>query len=496
MRRVMSVLVLVAALFVVPDARANWLTHVLREAGEAGGKTAGHMSHELGAVGKAASHLKGLTGAPKGALAAHATPEGHWQFVNREGQTFTAGTPDELKRALPTLAPDVAGDSKLTLYLSEDSVFDNRAALDQLPKDADLHVVTGSGAYRVTRTGAGQWATLRAQIKPNVIVDVAHRDMFNETLSYLGRNLNKANIRTVAFEPGAPKRVSTAPKLDSVTKTPLVDQLDPADLANAFGSIRGQTVLVTGRVDQGKVFFSPSKGPEIGLELAELTGAASASDVNLVVLMSDATRQAGGRNWLWQTIEVGGLNDATKSATFGDFLDVLGAKRGGFQIKAGADGPGRIQLAALPSEAAKGLAADATHSLEETIGHVTGEIVTKAVEIHARDDSAQKEIDGQLIPGVPTYIQIPYLISLVVALICWSTLRRWWRRIWPARATVEGEGRGAAFASNLPRELVFFLAFMPFAAMPALIWQMAVQTWAQITAPFRWFARKFLRRQV
>ena len=117
---------------------ANVFTHIVREAGEAGGKAAGHGFSHLGPVGKAAAHLKLLPNAPKGALAAHATPEGHWQFVNREGQVYTAGTPDELKRVMPTLAPEAiaAGESKLTLYVSEDSLFDNRTALSQLPADS------------------------------------------------------------------------------------------------------------------------------------------------------------------------------------------------------------------------------------------------------------------------------------------------------------------------------------------------------------------------
>ena len=493
-----SVLIAAPLLLAATPAAANVLTSILREAGEAGGSVASHAARELGALGKAAEHLKGLSGAPKGALAAHATPEGHWQFINRDGQTFTAGTPDELKRALPTLAPDIIGkgDGKLSLYVSEDSVFGNRAALDQLPPDTALHVVTDSGSYPVTRTGTGKSLTLQAQIKPNLIINLADRDMFTETLSYLGRSLNKANIRTVAFEPGAAKRLTSAPKFDAATKTPLVDQLDPSDLGNAFGAVRGQTVLVTGRVESGKIFFSPSRGPEISHDLEELTRAASASDVNLVVLQSDASRQAGGRNWLWQTIEVGGLSDAAKAPTFGDFLDVLGSKRGGFEMSAAREGPGRVQIAAVPGEGASGVAIDASSLLEKTLEHVTGEIITTAAQMNVRDASAQQEIDGQLIPGVPTYIQIPYLVSLVAGVLSWANVRGWWRRLWPVPSVATDAGRGKTLLRNVPRELVFWLAFMPIAGVPSMMWQFAVNTWATITSPFRWFSRRFLRREV
>ncbi|HMS77966.1 MAG TPA: MFS transporter, partial [Burkholderiaceae bacterium] len=47
--------------------------------------------------------------------------------------------------------------------------------------------------------------------------------------------------------------------------------------------------------------------------------------VALVLLQSDKALQPGGRNWLWQTQEVKGLDDALNRSTLADFLDALGA---------------------------------------------------------------------------------------------------------------------------------------------------------------------------
>ena len=496
-------LMAVAALSVVfasrSPAHANLISQILREAGEAGGKAASHgAASHLGAIGRAAEHLKSLASAPKGALAAHATPEGHWQFVNREGQVFTAGTPQELKRVLPSLAPDAvaAGQSKMSLYLSEDSVFQNRSSLDQLPKDAELHVVTDGGAFPVTRNGTGNTLELQAQLRPNVAVGLSDQALFDETVSYFDRGLNKSNIRTIALEAGASQVLPSAPKLDAATKIALVDHLDPAQLDGAFRSIRGQTALVVGRVENGNLIASPSRGPVISRTLAELTDAAAENDVNLVVLHTDAGRQPGGSNWLWQAIEVGGLNDAAKAATFGDFIDVLAAKRGGLLVAPSREGYGRIQFTALPQDTGHGIAGEATSLLEEAVSHVTGEIVTTAIEIHGSDQSTQLELGGRLIPGIPNYIQIPYFISLIAGVISWAIIRGWWRHIWTPRTVVAGEGRGRRFIGELPRELAFFLVFVPLAGIPALFWQLALQTWASLTAPFRWFRRRFLQREV
>ena len=484
------------ALAVSLPAQANIFTAILRDAAETGGKAASHSVSHLGAIAKAAEHLKSLANAPKGALAAHATPEGHWQFVNREGQVFTAGTPEELKRVMPTLAPDAlsAGDPKMSLYLSESSVFDNRSALDQLPKDADLQVVTDARTYAVARKGSGKEATLTAYVRPSVAVELADQALFDETVAYFERGLNKANIRTLALEPGASNLLSPTPKFDAVTTAPLVDQIDPVHLAAAFRSIRGQTALVVGRVENGKLFYTPSRGAELSRDIEEITGAASQNDVNLVMLDTGAARQPGGRNWLWQTVEVGGLADAAKAKTFGDFLEALASKRGGFQATASREGSGRVQISAKPTAEGNGITGDAANLFEEAVGHITGEVVTNAAEFHSRDQSSELELNSRLIPGIPTFIQIPYLVSLVAGVLSWPTVRAWWRKSWPSE--LAGSAKQRRMARNILRETVFWLLFLPLAGMPALLWQLAVQTWTSITAPFRWFHRRFLRREV
>jgi hypothetical protein len=490
---------LLVALGVASAARANWLTSIVREAGEVGGETAGRAASHLGPVGKAAAFLKELGAAPKGALAAHATPEGHWQFVNRDGETFTVGTTDEMSHVLPTLAPDAvaSGHGKLTLYVSEDSVFANRAALDQIPRDADLYVVTDDGAFPLMRTGKGPGLLLTARIKPHLAIDLVDQSLFEETAFLLARPLNKSNIRTIALEPGASRSLTSAPKLDAETKVPLVDQLDPANLDEGLRAIRGQTALLTGRVEEGgKLVVSPASGSEVSLAIDELVESALRKDVNLVVLQSDTNRQAGGRNWLWQKIEVGGLNEAAGATTFGDFLDALAERRGGFKLTADRNGTDRVHVSAIPDPASAGLTAEAGNAFEDLVSHVTGEVITKAVELDVRDESAEKERDARLIPGVPTYIQYPYLAGLIAGLAGWATARRWWMKIMPEKAAAEA-GRGAAARlSRLPADLAFLLVFLPLAGMPAFLVHSVLQMVEMVVAPFRWIWRKFLISKV
>ena len=489
--RCLAVAAILFAGTLAPPASANWLTHILKEAGEAGGKAGTHAHPNLGAAGKAARHLGDLTDAPKGALAAHATPEGHWTFVNRDGQTFTAGTADELKRVVPSLAPD-AGDTKLTLYLSEDSVFANKQHIDKLPKDADLHLVTDQGAYPVTRAGnAGR--SLSLKLKPNLSIDLTDQGLFEETLSYLSRPLNKSGIRTIALEPGGSNLLPAAPRFDGATKAALVDTLDPVHLSRAFSGIRGQTAVVVGRVDSGRLFFKPQSGPEISRDVEELLSAARQNDVNLVLLHADTPLQPGGKNWLWQKIEVGGFDDAIGKQTFGDFLDALAARRAPMTIEATREGVGRVRLSAVANEAG-GLVSSIKPTLGEVIEHITGEVITNAAEIHVRDDTSQKEIDGQIIPGIPTYVQIPYLMGIVLGIFGWATSRAWWSRIWAPSPRGEGQDRITHWVRGAPNFLAYLLLFLPVAGMPAFAWHAMKQFWATVTAPLRWIWSKLRRR--
>ncbi|MBL8882517.1 MAG: hypothetical protein JNL45_05620 [Hyphomicrobium sp.] len=472
-------------------ARANWLTSLTKGVSKAG-KEATHLHPHLGDLGKAIGHLPHTPpGTRAAALAAHAAPEGHWKFANRDGTVFTAGTPDEMQRLLPSLAPDAAGEGKLALYLTEDSVFANRAALDKLPDGAELHLSTAEGAFALMRAADG---ALSLKLKPNVTIVLGERAMFEEALAFLSRPLNRSSIRTLSIEPGEAKALSSAPQLDSATKAPLIDKVAPERLEGSLRALRGQTALIVGRIENGKIAFKPSSGGEVASDLDELLAAAREADVNLVLLNAGTPLQPGGRNWLWQSIEVGGLDDAMSKATFGDFLDAIGARRAPMTVSAASDGAGRVHLKAQAGEAGGAVEA-AQGTLADLMGHVTGEVISNTLDIHARDQSSQLERDARIVPGIPTYIQMPYLVSVIGGLLGWPVSRTWWSRIWPPRSRAQGESWISHRLKGLPNFLVYLLAFLPIAGLPAFIWHGLVHLWTAVSAPFRWL-RRVLRRRV
>ncbi len=110
-------------------------------------------------------------------------------------------------------------------------------------------------------------------------------------------------MRILALERGGPPRLASSPRIDPATERALVDAIDPASLPAALGTVRGQTLLVTGRVDGRVLYVQPSSGPEKSLLLPDLFRAAEEADVDLVVLRAPPRRasRAGatgcGKGW-------------------------------------------------------------------------------------------------------------------------------------------------------------------------------------------------------
>ncbi len=307
----------------VPAAQAEWLSRLTRIGAEVG-----EVAPKVGRLGivdleRAAAHIRTLPVGNGAALAAHATPEGHWKFVNRDGDVFTAGTPEELQRVVPTLLPETTPGTKIGIYLSEDTLFGDRALLKELPSAATLYLVAGKESYPLITRTTSSGEALFAAVRPNLSLELRERTLFDEAIAQLERPLSRSSIRTLALEPGGPATLPSYPRVEPETRTALVDAVDPASLASAISAVRGQTVLVTGRVEDNLLYFRPASGSEQSVKLSDLMGAAADYDVNLVILHASTPRQPGGRNWLWQRIAVGGLDDALKRATLGDFLDAL-----------------------------------------------------------------------------------------------------------------------------------------------------------------------------
>jgi len=474
-------------------ASANWLTKLMKEAGEAGAD-AGRLAGKTGvsSLDHAAAAISKLPDSPGHLmLATHMTPEGQWTFANRTGEVFTAATAAELDRVVRALAPDAAGTNpSLALYLSEDTLFAHNRSAINLPDNAKLHVVVGAETYPLVRradAGGGLWA----EVRPNVLLETRDRELFKEALWQLGRPLAKADVRILSMSSGGPPSLGVAPRLDSTGKSALVEPIDPDHLLSSFDGIRGQTVVVTGRVEADLLSVDPGSGTARAIKLEALKSAAAKNDVNLIVLATREASQPGSRNWLWQRIEVDGLKDALARATYADFLDALGTRHGGLAVTVTKQSSTRIRLdasAAGPAAEAPGMIGDI---LGEVVSNATGNVVAAALQADLNASSWQKELDRRIIPGVPSTLQFAYLASLIAGLIGLNVARRWWSRIWQPERRRDYPSAFAYQAARFAKLLLFVVVFMPLVGVPAAAVGTIQQLWALVTLPFRLIAWLF-----
>lgn len=486
-KRALAILTVVVLAVAALPASAGWLDALVR----AGSKTA---KHGTGTLDNVASHIKVLP--PKGegaAIAAEASHQGHWRFVNRAGETVTAATPEELARALSILAPEAAAKpgARLAVHLTEDTVFQHRALLKDLPKSADLHVMVGSDSYRLLQAGEGASAKLFAEVRPRLVAELSERHLFDEAVWQLARPLNKANIRVVALEPGGPAAISAAPRIDPATRRAITDAIDPDRLRHALSSVRSQTVLVTGRVEGELLFFRPASGPERSLLVRDLTVAAEAADVNLIILRSSSPRQPGARNWLWQKAEVQGLDTALERATTGDFLAALAPEGSRLSVTATQSGALRSTLDMQPARGIVGepAANPISGAFNEVLAEVTAKVVIYGVQAYNRSAERDRELDRRIVPGVHSALQSIWLGGLVLGLLGIGNTVPWWRRLWPVEARAEYGSAFGYWAAKAARGAAFWGLFMPLAGPFAFGALVVESLWWMLTAPFRWLRR-------
>ena len=204
-------------------------------------------------------------------------------------------------------------------------------------------------------------------------------------------------------------------------------------------------------------------------EVRDLLAAADAADVNLIILESSSTpRQPGGRNWLWQRIEVKGLEEGLRRPRLADVLNAVGGSATRFVVSARIDPGKRTELDLRP---ATGLPRAASPSMGEifmdAIGDITGRVVTARVQASLRTAARQRELDRRLVPFVPSLVQVGYGLALLLGVLGLRQASTWWARVWPPEAPEEYPNAFGYHSARAIRGAVFVSVFLPLVAVAA-----------------------------
>jgi hypothetical protein len=423
-------------------------------------------------------------------MAAQGTQEGHWRFVNRTGEMFTVGTPEEMQRVVTVLYPEARPGVRVALYMTEDTVFRHGAAFKALPANAEIHMVTGGESYRLLRRADPAGPQLYAEVRPNLAVELRSLALMEEAFWHLARPLGKAGVRLLALEPGGPMTLPPAPRIDAGARRALVDAIDPAGLVAAIGGASGQTLVILGRVERDLLFVRAPTGPERSVALDEILRAADAADVNLLVLQTASTpRQPSGSHALWQDGRGSGSDAA--EARLADLLNALAGPSRRFGLAASSTAAGRRAVLDL-TLVGDLTGASAPHAADARFAAIAGELASAgvyAVRASLLSADRQSELDQRLIRGIPAVVQAGYAALFVLGLIGAPVARTWWARVWPPEASPEYAGRAGYWAACTARGLAFALVFLPLTALVAAPYNLGGQIWGAVGGPARWWAR-------
>ena len=332
----------------------------------------------------AVAHIRAQTG-PGERLAVHITPAGHWQLANDRGEMVTAAGAEEVQRALVTLAGQAAASpaASLSLVLTDEAAGRAGAGLSQLPTQAALTLLSGSATYRLQRVEKGSSITdrpsapmLLAEVRPSLLIEVGDPATLREMLWQLERKLDPSAVRLLSLEPGGPRTLASVPKREPGGRTTLPDAVDPYGLVKALPALRGQKVLIVGRLDKDLLWYRPRSGADQSVLVKDVREAAAASDIALVLLDSRAARQPGERTWSYLKVNVPGFDEAMQGATFADFYNALAVAQGKLVMRLLERGADRVRIEAVPLKSTFGRLLGARTLEERGVGGALRDLVT------------------------------------------------------------------------------------------------------------------------
>lgn len=402
-------------------------------------------------------------------VGAASSQEGHWTFTNRSGDRLTAAGPVEVRRVLALLTGTAGGAllPRMTLVMPPLALVRGEGALRDLPGDAAWRVFVDGALLPVVKGPAERSPTTgaRIEVRPRIVVPLTEEAPLIEAVSQLQRPIRQGSIRIVALEAGAAQAFASRGRAD--LRAP--DAIDPAALATALAGVRGQTVVVSGRVEGDRLIAASSStlGADTSLDLPTLRAAAAGADVDLIVLKTANARQPGSRNSLWLKVEVQGLATALDRPTLADFLAQL-VSSGELSVRARALDRDRTRLDAtvLPG---LGVSRSVDTAIATAVTEVTGQLSITGVDGVLGSRARQRELAWRLVPGVDAIWQLTYAGLVVVGLAGLPIAWRWFGRLWPAEDRSDFGGRSGYWAAALVRTVVFVVAALPLLAIPALV---------------------------
>ena len=256
-------------------------------------------------------------------------------------------------------------------------------------------------------------------------------------------------------------------KLDKKTTSPLpantqgpgfvVESMKVEDLMSLMRSAKNQTLVISGRIIDGKLF---------SVSMKELQAIAADNDIKLVVLDSD--RPGLVLKKVSRSMRRAAENQQMQFDTMGDFFNRLAVSDSRNKLELQTSSSGENQMA-IQWKVAKSVSEDRLVDADVLV-HMPVHLLLHSALVTMPDRARSHELDNRIIPNIPSMIQFYVLISVVLGFTALGTSWKLWRKIWLLKTRREYSNIMVLILLWPLHRLLFLLLFLPLLGMFSFIW--------------------------
>jgi len=372
--------------------------------------------------------------------------DGQWDI------TLADGTPT---RIVDLLRGSTEGSSRPALVIRDTDLPRDIRQFDNFPDDWPV-LVQGRGGrlFELHRGGDPTLAYGRIRLPVKSAKDIRN------ALWQLQRPSTGGAIRFLQLD----KQADLSLPVNGYGSRVGVERVGADGLIDAMQAIRNQTLVLSGRIVDGKLLGVGNRSS--GVSLQKLRQVTDENDIQLIILESD--QPAAVLKKVSHAMQSAKGRGDTLYDTIGDFFNRLTDPANPTPIKLHSSRSGEhqiaIQLKAADTKSVEGA------STAELALQVPLHLLLKSAIFHAPDQARSRELDDRIIPNVPSTIQFYIISSVVLGFFALNTSWRLWKRVWRLKPRREYRYLFLFLLLWPLHRLLFVLLFIPLFGNFSFIW--------------------------
>ena len=385
---------------------------------------------------------------------------------------------------------------ELKFFTNEKSLFEHAKSHSLFAQLDNLNLVSSKGKIlplKAMTKGSGDHV-FGVNVSKRTVVLASNGQQMKEALWRMGRGMNRGDVHLVSFDGTARSTPNLLPVLTNGMPKPTL--INPKKLNEALRTLRGKTLIVSGKVEGTDLVVDSAKDGRHVIQFDELKQLAAREDIDLFIVGKRSPKQPAVKTWFGSPFE-SQMKKAFQANTYGDFLSALHGEKKLLTIDTKLAANNRLTFQSLSGESVEKLGGLTSFIKEiDIVGALAGRVVSKLSEIsldlNVKDKERASELNARIIPGVPSILQYLYIANIIFGFVGWTVSRWVWHKIWPPRARTDFSSLISFIGMKLLRFAVFVFGLLGlfgllFAALFGFkqVFDWVVVIWLIVTWPFR-----------